>query len=324
MLRRPVESNQSRPLLPLSPSLIQQVWQEPGEQPAVMKLTRLLMAGFGLTQLKSRFKLGRSIIQETIHYNEHKQIMKICLPHPSNRPAQPKAFFLFVHGGVWTTGLGSWRDFQAHSKQLAQQGIACATVEYRMLPRHPYPAAADDVANAVEFLQQWLPQNRAQYAKKPASHPSEMPPIVLIGHSAGAHLAMLTALREKHLPIKAVVSFAGPTNLATWNSSFCLLQKNLFLLLTPPEEASPITYVRPDAPTIHLYHGDQDIIVDIEQSQEMLAALKSAGVPVHFTQMHGQGHWFPFLSEFRKDVPLDFMEKILADIMSSLDTTDAT
>ena len=96
-------------------------------------------------------------------------------------PDDARGTFLHIHGGGWTLGAADHQDPLLW--QLAESGgLAVASVEYRLAPEHPYPAAVEDCIAAARFLPQ-----------------SGLPaPYAIGGESAGAHLAVLVLLRVDH------------------------------------------------------------------------------------------------------------------------------
>ena len=96
----------------------------------------------------------------------------------------PRGAFLHIHGGGWTLGGSDMQDLRL--KRLAREtGLTVVSVEYRLSPEHPYPAAPDD----CEAAALWLLGDAGQEA---LDHPSHL---AIGGDSAGAHLAAVTLLR---------------------------------------------------------------------------------------------------------------------------------
>src|SRR6266702_5522499 len=89
---------------------------------------------------------------------------------------------LLVHGGAWRGGDKS--NFTGDAMHLAQLGYAAFSVNYRLAPMHPYPAAVDDVEAAVRWLR--APAQVKAYKLDPKR-------IGAIGSSAGGHLVGMLA-----------------------------------------------------------------------------------------------------------------------------------
>ena len=88
---------------------------------------------------------------------------------------------VFMHGGGWTTG--SVADSEVICRTLAA-GAACAvaSVEYRLAPKHPFPAGLDDCYAAAT----WLVERGATFGLDTARY-------AIGGTSAGANLATAVA-----------------------------------------------------------------------------------------------------------------------------------
>jgi acetyl esterase/lipase len=112
---------------------------------------------------------------------------------PEGGKAAAKGVYLHIHGGGWVFGGAAQQD--SLLERLADKcGLACISVEYRLAPEHPYPAAPDD----CEAAALWLTRNAADFADGP---------LFIGGESAGGHLSSVTLLRlkQKHgmTPFKA-------------------------------------------------------------------------------------------------------------------------
>ncbi|HEY6858119.1 MAG TPA: alpha/beta hydrolase [Mycobacterium sp.] len=103
---------------------------------------------------------------------------------------------LVLHGsGYLICSSRTHRGFASHLSEYS--GMPTFTVDYRLAPEHPFPAAEDDAFAAYRWL---LAQGH-----DPAK-------IVVAGDSAGGHLAVALAvrLRSEGLPLPAALALFGP------------------------------------------------------------------------------------------------------------------
>lgn len=95
---------------------------------------------------------------------------------------QPRGVLLHVHGGGFILGGAAQQDPMLERLSKAV-GVTCASVEYRLAPEHPYPAAWDDCETAANWLLDHAPEKLG----------AEL--LLVAGESAGALLAVSTLLR---------------------------------------------------------------------------------------------------------------------------------
>lgn len=106
---------------------------------------------------------------------------------PSNRRA---GVVVFVHGGGWTFGSPDTHD--RFARLLAQHAqVAIVIPDYRLAPEHPCPAAIEDVLAVIAALD---------------TLPDLQGPLALCGDSAGANIALATALTS---PVAALSLLYG-------------------------------------------------------------------------------------------------------------------
>jgi acetyl esterase/lipase len=90
---------------------------------------------------------------------------------------RPRGGYLHFHGGGWTLGSADGQDVLL--EEIADEtGLTVVSVDYRLAPEHPFPAAPDD----CEDVARWFVD---QFEGR----------LAIGGESAGAHLAVLTLLR---------------------------------------------------------------------------------------------------------------------------------
>lgn len=120
-------------------------------------------------------------------------------------PAAPKGVYLHIHGGGWVLGAADQQDPRLE-QIAARAGLACVSVEYRLAPEHPYPAANDDCEQAALWL---VREGQRLFGTDR---------YVIGGESAGAHLSVVTMLRlrDRHrlMPFLGANLIAGCYDLA--------------------------------------------------------------------------------------------------------------
>jgi triacylglycerol lipase len=101
--------------------------------------------------------------------------------------------FIFVHGGAYIQGDKRRPGSPFYDNVMlwaARHGMVGLNLEYRLAPKDPWPAAAEDLGAAVRFVA----DNSKTYGSDPAR-------IFLMGHSAGAtHVSTYVAHKEFHGP----------------------------------------------------------------------------------------------------------------------------
>lgn len=198
---------------------------------------------------------------------------------------------MFVHGGGWKRGDKAMMNGSAKLTDWQARGYAVASVNYRLVPAARVEDQAADVANAVAALR--------RQAKTLGFDPDR---VVLVGHSAGAHLVALVGtdpqwLRGAGLPLTAVRGVI-PLDGAGYHVP-SQMGKNAVLLGDTYEDAfgtdparqralSPTEHAAaPNAPAfliLHVQRADAK-----QQSEGLAAALRRAGTPAQLHAIPGRG-----------------------------------
>jgi acetyl esterase/lipase len=105
----------------------------------------------------------------------------------SNETSRPVV--LFVHGGTWMAGDKNFYGINRKAGQMfARNDFVTVVINYRLSPFVQHPEHARDVARAYA----WIQKNIRTYGGDPKR-------VVLVGHSAGGHLASLVATDPAYL-----------------------------------------------------------------------------------------------------------------------------
>jgi acetyl esterase len=104
-----------------------------------------------------------------------------AIPARVYEPENPVGTVVYIHGGGWV--VGGLDDWDAVLRMLANDsGARVVSVDYRLAPEHPYPAAVEDVDAAVRWV---------------ASELAGGQPIVVAGDSAGGNLTAVASLHAR-------------------------------------------------------------------------------------------------------------------------------
>jgi formylglycine-generating enzyme required for sulfatase activity len=103
--------------------------------------------------------------------------------------AGPHPLLIMIHGGGWRRGdKNNQNSGPSKAAFAAERGWALASINYRLSPEVQHPAHVEDVAAAIAWLLEHAPGKGVD-----TEH------VVLMGHSAGAHLATLVATDSSYL-----------------------------------------------------------------------------------------------------------------------------
>jgi len=113
------------------------------------------------------------------------KLQKLDLVTPAGNTRPP--LVLFIHGGGWSIG-DKRQSIAVKAAHFTSKGYAFASANYRLVPQATVEQQANDIAAAVAMLR----RNAAKSNYDPDR-------IVLMGHSAGAHLAALVGTDPSYL-----------------------------------------------------------------------------------------------------------------------------
>ena len=227
------------------------------------------------------------------------QKMDIYLP--AGRSTDSTKLMILVHGGGWNAGDKSDFNSSLGSLRLKFPNYAIANINYRLatVTNNHFPTQENDMKAAVDYLVE----------KSSDYHIAQK--IVLVGASAGAHMALLQAYKYSSPKIKAVVDFFGPTDMADLHNFYRTGSANQnaiqILMNGSPatnsvlyEKSSPINYVTSQSSPTIIFHGTIDNIVPMAESVLLNNKLSSIGVANELIRYPNVGHevWsLPIMNE---------------------------
>jgi acetyl esterase/lipase len=211
------------------------------------------------------------------------------------RPTDPMPVALLFHGGGWQSG--NKDEIALDVLPYLEMGFAVANVDYRLARVATAPAAVQDSRCALR----WVVRHAKQYGL-------DTDRLILVGSSAGAHLALMAALApasagfdglcpgDEPLEVAAVINFFGIIDVGELLGPKDARDFAVGWIGNTPDPAalarwvSPITYVGKATPPIFTAHGDADPVVPFAQARRLHAALDQAGVPNRLFPLHGGKH----------------------------------
>lgn len=233
---------------------------------------------------------------------------------------------LFFHGGGFV--IGDLEVYHPYCAELARQmDMPVVSVDYRLAPEHPFPAASDDCEAAARWA-----------AESPAELGYDVTGLVLSGDSAGGNLTIVTAMALRDAPAKVPVILQHPiypvvSSSNDWQSMRDFSEGHLltsdgmawFFAQYKPDNtdrrASPLDYDQSGMPPSLVVTAGLDPLRD--QGAAYVEKLKAADVPVEYRNSEGTIHGYINL---RKAIPSaqDDVTANLTALRAMLDTITDT
>lgn len=221
----------------------------------------------GLSDQQIRELGGDSVAFElNVPYRDGNEAWKLDLAMPVDERQGLRPAIVFVHGGGWVSGDKRTNLFMGQAIEFAKRGYLCVSVNYRL------DAAKLPCIQDVKCAVRWLRAHAKKYGVDPER-------IGAYGNSAGAHLVIMLGVsggeprlegdgpwQDHASHVQAVVASATPTRPNVRGGS----DEDRALI-------APMNYVSADAPPLLLFHDESDKTVPIANSDDFVAALKTAG-----------------------------------------------
>ena len=210
-----------------------------------------------------------------------------------NKTSKLAPAIINIHGGGW---VGGSKEQQGGFNSYFKNGFVVANIEYRMTHEAKAPAAVEDARCALAYL-----------IRHAAELNIDVNRIVVMGGSAGGHLALMTGLLSndhrfdnncndvKDMKVAAIIDKWGITDVWAW--AYCCKSHSAqnWLGDRKADEAfaktvSPMTYVKKTSPPIFICHGDADSTVPMEESIALHDKLIQLGVKTELMIVPHAGH----------------------------------
>jgi acetyl esterase len=209
---------------------------------------------------------------------------EVVLAGVTARVLQPQVkggVIVFVHGGGWT--FGSPDSHQRCARLLAQAtGMQVVVPDYRLAPEHPCPAAIDDVLAVAGAIRER--------------------PLVLLGDSAGANIALASALAGAPAAMLSLVygcfapTFDTQSHRECGDGRFGLTTERMRWFWAnwqgsaDDPRAAPLNGRLEHLPPVHLLAAGLDCLCD--DSILLAGRLATAGVPFRLDVIPGVVHGY--------------------------------
>jgi acetyl esterase/lipase len=216
---------------------------------------------------------------------------KLDLYFPAGEARADRAAVVFIHGGGFTGGDKAEYRSASVSADLCRAGYVVVSCNYVLGPKSKegvWPQNIKDCRDAVRWVR--------AHAKELGVNPEK---VAVAGGSAGGYLALMVGLSDdktgpggdpqaKHsAKVSAVIDMYGVVN-------FSKHGKGDVVGATSAEQQAylPELQCDPQDPAVLILHGTADTTVDIQQSKDMVAALKKGNVIHEFIIVEGAPHTF--------------------------------
>lgn len=208
------------------------------------------------------------------------------------KATKPTPVVFNIHGGGWNHGT---KESQSGFAAFFKAGYAVANVEYRLYPVATAPGAVEDVRRAILYV--------VKHAKELNIDPHK---IVVMGASAGGHLALIAGLLQKEHRFDVEYSDVNDFTIAAIIDKYGLadfafpgIEKYKSEInwlgdygkdLDKTKSVSPVYYVTKNSPPTFIVHGDADPRIPYAQSVALHQKYIAEGAKVTFVTVPGGLH----------------------------------
>lgn len=218
---------------------------------------------------------------KTYNYGDH-QLQNLDVFSASGVHHNPVV--IFWHGGSWQGG--DKKTYRFIGRTFSKLGCNVVIPNYRLYPKVKFPEFVEDGAMAIKWVATHFPKSK----------------IVLMGHSAGAHIAAMLTFENKYLKqvgvdsnrIGGIIGISGP-----YNFTLSPGIKDVFSS-SPKIEWNPYDMLINPKPAMLIY-GERDKVVAISNSEDLYQKLRKLGGYPLILELPILGHisiLLPFIIRF--------------------------
>lgn len=268
----------------------------------------------------------------TVEYGvEYKNGLSLDVYFPTKKVYEKSPLIIFFHGGAWLIGTKeaiNINHFHGAIKTLRDNGYTIISPEYTLGENgeSPFPYCVTDAFDVLK----WLEDNSEKYH-------FDLTNIGVLGESAGAHLAMMTAFSNPRYfssrPTKIkpgyLVDVYGPSDLRMLKKGQAIDTLNALLEKIPFDweekidiprhlfgfdpkrnqskaddfikKFSPVSYLDYSAPPVLMVHGNEDVVVPVSQSISLKEKLDVLEITNDLKIIKGVNHGFQGASKEQRD-----------------------
>lgn len=289
---------------------------DPGERAPAFPLGHVLFP-FLMTRRR-----GVTRVRDIAYGDDPRMLLDVYKPSSPGGGLRPG--IMEVHGGAWVIGSKREQGIPLLN-HLAANGWVGINVDYRLSPRAKFPDHLIDLKRAIKW-----------YREHAEEHGADPDFLCVTGGSAGGHLAALVALtpnvpeyqpgfEDVDTSVRAAVPFYGIYDLRVLldraPGRFArLLERHVMGVRRADDpgaydRASPVHWIRADAPPFLVVHGDLDTLVPVTQARTFAESLRrTSAAPVLYAEMKGAQHAFDIFPSYRAARVIEGTERFLTSV----------
>jgi len=257
------------------------------------------------------------VIDDVPYLAGKKSHWRMNLLVPPQAGAELRPALVFVYAGGVTGGNTTLQGSKAGPLYYANKGYVCVSLYHRLSDDTLFADCLEDLKSAIC----WMRAHSQKYQIDPQR-------IGAFGNAYGGSMVSLIGLmgkdrqvetehpwQDQSCELNAICISAAPSDYQSWPDGVEHLPRMIRLdwkdhtdLKEQAAKASPLTYVNSNAPPMLVIHGVLDPCVDVNQADEFVTALKTAGArDVTYYRSEQSGHsvflrdrttTFPMMEEF--------------------------